>query len=106
MVVLCFNVMQPYTYIVQNAPIMWKLIRTHKNRDGTTTTRTSFFRQEYRAERRLSEIRAQIFSSIVEELVRMNGAIRGKNAARRIQLQNRLTDFEKEAYIERVRFED
>jgi hypothetical protein len=106
MVVLCFNVMQPYTYIVQIPPIMWKLIRKHKNADGTTTTRTSFFKQEYRAERRLGEIRAQIFSSIVEELLRMNGGIRGKNASRRIELQRRLIDFEQEAYIERIRFED
>lgn len=98
--------MPPYTYIVQNAPIMWKLIRKHKNADGTTTTRTSFFRQEYRAEKRLKDIRAQIFKSITEELLRMNGGIRGKNANRRIQLQNRLIDFEQEAYIERVRFED
>ena len=106
MVVLCFNVMQPYTYIVRNAPIMWKLIRKHTNADGTTTTRTSFFKQEYRAERRLGEIRAQIFESITEELIRMSGGIRGKNANRRIQLQNRLIDFEKEAYIERIYFED
>lgn len=85
---------------------MWKLIRKHKNADGTTTTRTSFFRQEYRAEKRLGEIRAQIFESITEELLRMNGGIRGKNASRRIQLQQRLIHFDREAYIERIQFED
>jgi|TARA_R100001510_G_C7558772_1_gene139628 hypothetical protein len=92
--------------MVQNAPIMWKLIRKHKNRDGTTTTRTMFFRHHDRAEKRLREIRSQIFSSITQELVRMNGAIRGKNATRRIELNDRMIDFEKEAYIERIYFED
>jgi hypothetical protein len=65
-----------------------------------------FFRQQYRAERRLADIRSQIFENITEELVRMNGAIRGKNAQRRWELTSRLVNFEKEAYVERIQFED